>query len=54
MIKNKRMRRIGALVMAVTGAILMWLAPAVWQGALLLGLGVIIELIGIMLEHNAD
>lgn len=54
MIKNKRMRRTGALVMIVTGAILMFLGPDVWQGALLLGLGVIVELVGITLEHNAD
>jgi Zn-dependent membrane protease YugP len=53
MIKNTRIRRTGALVMVVLGAILMFLAPEVWQGALLLALGVIIELVGITLEHNA-
>jgi hypothetical protein len=53
MIKNKRIRRTGALVMVVLGAILMFLAPEVWQGALLLALGVAIELIGITLERNA-
>lgn len=54
MIKNTPIRRTGALVMVVLGAILMFLAPEVWQGALLLALGVIIELIGITLERNAD
>lgn len=54
MIKNTRMRRTGALVMVVLGAILMLLAPEVWQGALLLALGVIIELVGITLERNAE
>jgi uncharacterized membrane protein YccC len=53
MIKNARIRRTGALVMVVLGAILMFLAPEVWQGALLLALGVIIELVGITLERNA-
>lgn len=53
MIKNTRIRRTGALVMVVLGAILMLLAPEVWPGALLLALGVIIELVGIALEHNA-
>jgi hypothetical protein len=53
MIKNTRIRRTGALVMVVLGAILMLLAPEVWPGALLLALGVIIELVGITLEHNA-
>ena len=54
MIKNTRVRRTGALILVVLGAILMLLAPEVWQGALLLALGVIIELIGITLEHKAD
>ncbi len=54
MIKNTRIRRTGALIMVVLGAILIFLAPEVWQGALLLALGVIIELVGIMLERNAD
>lgn len=53
MIKNTHIRRTGALILVVLGAILMLLAPEVWQGALLLVLGVIIELIGITLEHNA-
>jgi len=52
MIKNKRIRRTGALIMVVLGAILMFLAPEVWQGALLLAMGVIIELIGITLERK--
>ena len=52
MIKNKRIRRTGALIMVVLGAILMFLAPEVWQGALLLAMGVIIELIGISLERK--
>lgn len=54
MIKNTRIRRTGALILVVLGAILMFLAPEVWQGALLLALGVIIELIGITLERSAD
>ncbi len=54
MIKNTRIRRTGALIMVVLGAILMFIAPEVWPGALLLALGVVIELIGIALEHNAD
>jgi hypothetical protein len=54
MIKNKRIRRTSALIMVALGAILMFLAPEVWQGALLLALGIIIELVGITLEHNAE
>ena len=54
MIKNTRIRRTGALIMVVLGAILMLLAPEVWQGALLLALGVLVELVGIALEHKAE
>lgn len=54
MIKNTRIRRTGALVMVVLGAILMLLAPEVWPGALLLALGIALELVGITLERRAD
>ena len=54
MIKNTRIRRTGALVMVMLGGILMFLAPEVWQGALLLALGIIIELVGITLERKGD
>lgn len=52
MIKNTRVRRTGALILVALGALLMFLAPEVWQGALLLGLGVLIELVGIALERD--
>lgn len=52
MIKNTRIRRTGALILVVLGAVLMFLAPEVWQGALLLALGVLLELVGIALEHR--
>jgi hypothetical protein len=53
MIKNTRTRRASAVIMMVLGAILMFLAPEVWQGALLFVMGVVLELIGISLEHKA-
>jgi hypothetical protein len=53
MIKNPRTRRAIAVIMMVLGAILMFLAPEVWQGALLLAAGVALELFGIALEHKA-
>jgi len=53
MIRNPRTRRASAMIMIVLGAILMFLAPEVWQGALLLALGVVLELAGIALEHKA-
>lgn len=53
MLKNPRTRRAIAAIMMILGAILMFLAPEVWQGALLLSLGIVLELIGIALEHRA-
>lgn len=52
MIRNPRMRRAITVIMMALGAILMFLAPEVWQGALVLALGVILEFIGIALEHR--
>jgi len=52
MIKNPRIRRTIAVIMVVLGAILMFLAPEVWQGALLLAAGVALELLGIALKHQ--
>lgn len=52
MIKNPRIRRASAAIMVVLGATLMILAPEAWPGALLLILGVVLELFGIALEHR--
>jgi hypothetical protein len=46
-------RRVIAVIMVVLGALLMLLAPEAWPGALLLILGVAVELLGIALEHKA-
>jgi len=54
MIRNPRIRRTSAIVMVTLGAILMLLAPEVWQGALLLALGVVLELVGIALERKGE
>ena len=53
MMKNTRTRRASAVIMVVLGAILMFLAPEAWPGALVLILGVVLELAGIALEHSA-
>ncbi|MGC2048128.1 MAG: hypothetical protein WA635_05915 [Gallionella sp.] len=52
MMKNPRARRAIAVIMVMLGAILMFLAPEAWPGALVLILGVVLELVGIALEHN--
>ena len=45
-------RRVIAVIMVVLGALLMLLAPEAWPGALLLILGVVVELLGIALERK--
>lgn len=52
MIMNPRIRRVSAVIMVVLGAALMILTPEAWPGALLLILGVVLELFGIALEHK--
>jgi hypothetical protein len=53
MIKNPRTRRVSAVTIVVLGIALMILTPETWPGALLLILGVALELFGIALEHKA-
>jgi len=53
LIKNKRMRRGIGLVLVVAGGLLMWLAPEeAGVGVFLLGAGVLLEIVGITLEHR--
>jgi len=53
MIRNRKIRRAVAAVFLVLGALLMWFAPEVWWGLLLLAVAIALELIGIALEHAA-
>jgi hypothetical protein len=50
---DRRLRRPLAAALIVLGALLMFLAPPVWIGAIPLGLGIVLELIGISLEHRS-
>lgn len=52
LIKHKRMRRTAGGVLVVAGACLMWLAPEVMAGVILLVAGIGLEIIGIMLERR--
>jgi len=55
LIKNKRVRRVVGGVAVVAGACLMWLAPEVPVGIVLLAAGIGLEIIGLVLEHrNSD
>lgn len=52
MIRYRRARRTSAVIMMGVGAILMFFAPEVWEGALLFILGAGLELLGIALERK--
>lgn len=41
------------MILVVLGGIMMYLAPEIWAGLVVLALGVVVELAGIALEHKA-
>lgn len=53
MLRKRRARRVLALSLIVLGGVLMFLAPPIWAGVIVLALGVVVELAGIALEHQA-
>jgi hypothetical protein len=50
---GKRLRRILAGFLVGLGGVLIFLAPEIWAGLVVLALGVVVELAGIALEHKA-
>ena len=52
MLRKSHLRRPLAALLVVLGATMMFLAPETWAGALLLALGITIEVIGITLKHR--
>lgn len=52
MITRKSRRRIVAGILIALGGLLMFIAPEVWQGVILLALGVLLELVGIAIERK--
>ncbi|MGA9165721.1 MAG: hypothetical protein WBZ31_14800 [Thiobacillus sp.] len=53
MLRKQRSRRVLAAILVVLGGVLMFLAPEIWAGLIVLALGVAIELAGIALERQA-
>lgn len=54
MIRNPRTRRILSLVLMALGGLLIFLAPEdVWIGALLLALGVALEVAGMLMQRRS-
>ena len=52
LIRNKRLRRVTGLILVIGGGLLMWLAPEVTAGVVLLIAGVVLEIAGITLERR--
>lgn len=53
MLSKRRSRRVLAGILVVLGGVLLFLAPEMWAGLVLLALGVVIELAGIALERKS-
>ena len=51
-LRRPYLRRSLAALLAIAGAMMMFLAPETWVGALLLALGVTIEVAGIALKRR--
>ena len=55
MIRNPRTRRILSLVLMAMGGLLLFLAPEdIWIGTLLLGLGVALEVVGMLMQRRSE
>ena len=54
LIKYRGLRRALGALLVMAGALLMWLAPEVWSGVMLLAAGIALEAAGIALEHRAS
>ena len=52
MLRKTHLRRPLAALLVIAGAMMMFFAPETWAGALLLALGIMIEVIGITLKHR--
>lgn len=52
MATRKTVRRTVGIVLVVTGGVLMWLAPEARVGLVLLVGGIVLEIVGIALEHR--
>ena len=52
MLRKPHIRRPLAALLVMLGAAMIFLAPETWTGALLLALGVFVEVIGIAIKHK--
>lgn len=54
MLRKRRSRRVLAIFLVVLGGLLMYLAPEIRIGLVVLAVGVLVELAGIALERRSD
>jgi hypothetical protein len=52
MMRNRRLRRTVAAASIVIGAVLLWLAPSSLPGVLAFAVGIVLELVGAVLERR--
>lgn len=52
MLKSRTSRRLASAVLLVMGGVVIFLAPEMWMGVLLLLIGVALEVAGIALERR--
>lgn len=52
MIRNRRIRRSAAAALIAVGIVLLVLAPSVGAGLMFFALGILLELVGLALEHR--
>ena len=53
MLKHTLRRRVLGSVLIVLGALMMWLAPEVWIGLVMILIAIALEILGITLERRA-
>ena len=54
LIRHRRLRRATGIALVIMGTIFIWLAPEVLAGAILIAVGIALEIAGITLERRND
>lgn len=54
MLKRTLHRRTLGITLIVIGALLMWLAPEIWSGVIMIFIAIALEILGISLERKAN
>lgn len=52
MLKHSHHRRLLGSILMGLGALLMWFAPEIWVGLIMIGIAIALEILGITLERR--